>query len=130
MVNVAPTPRADVFGELRQIGAVRLDGVRRGIALLQRTKELRHSFLDDGGCALPHRASKGRTFRCAVASLHFFSSRADFSRRGTRSPFAPRMMLLVHAIQPVEREMGVNLGRRNVGVAEDGLHRAPKSGVL
>src|SRR5450759_3805018 len=39
-------------------------------------------------------------------------------------PPTPRMMLLVNPIQPVEREMRIDLRCRNVGMAEDGLHRA------
>ena len=40
------------------------------------------------------------------------------------------MMLLVHAVQPVERQMRVHLRGRDVGVPEDGLHRAQVGAVL
>ena len=40
------------------------------------------------------------------------------------------MMLRVHALQPVERNVGVNLRRRNVGVAKDGLHCPEISSIL
>ena len=40
------------------------------------------------------------------------------------------MMLRVHALQPVERDMGVNLRRRNIGVAEDSLHGAQVSAIF
>ena len=43
---------------------------------------------------------------------------------------AARMMLLVHPIQPIERQVRVNLRGRNIGVAEDGLHRAQVGAVL
>src|SRR5215469_9158554 len=36
----------------------------------------------------------------------------------------PGMMLLIHGLQPIEGQVRVDLGGRNVGVAEDCLHRA------
>ena len=43
---------------------------------------------------------------------------------------APRMMIFVHPIQPIQREVRINLRRRNVGMAENRLHRAQISTVL
>ena len=48
VVDLLPSPRADVSGEFCQIAAVGLDGVDRGIALAQRLQEMRDGFLDDG----------------------------------------------------------------------------------
>ena len=88
-----------------QIGAVGLDGVRRSVAFLQRANEPRHRLLDDG-------ALRACSFALPCPAL------------------AARMMLFVHAVQPVEREMGVHLRGRDVGVPEDGLHRAQVGAVL
>ena len=40
------------------------------------------------------------------------------------------MMLRIHALQAIERHVGINLRGRNVGVAEDGLHRAQVGSIL
>ena len=40
------------------------------------------------------------------------------------------MMLCIHALQPVERYMRINLRGRNVGMAEDRLHRAQIGAIL
>src|ERR1039458_10106489 len=40
------------------------------------------------------------------------------------------MMLRVHALRPVERNVRINMRGRYVGVAEDGLHRAQVGPIL
>ena len=40
------------------------------------------------------------------------------------------MMLCIHALQTIESDVRVNLRCRNVGVPEDGLHRAQIGTVL
>src|SRR5208337_991304 len=47
-----------------------------------------------------------------------------------QSALAAWVVLLVHAVQPVERKMRVHLRGRDVGVAEDGLYRAQVSAIL
>src|ERR1700735_2658293 len=41
-----------------------------------------------------------------------------------------RMMLLVHLVQPVKREMRVHLRGRNVGMTQNGLHCAQVGAIL
>src|SRR5208283_3820768 len=43
--------------------------------------------------------------------------------------FRPGMMFRIHALQPIQRHVGINLCSRNVGVPEDGLHR-PEIGPI
>src|ERR1700733_5232906 len=45
------------------------------------------------------------------------------------SRLRPRMMLLIYRPEPVERQMRVNLGCRNVRMAQDSLH-CPKVGAV
>ena len=40
------------------------------------------------------------------------------------------MMLRVHSLQPVERNVRINLRSRNIGVTENGLYRAQVGPVL
>ena len=40
------------------------------------------------------------------------------------------MVFLKHAFQTIESDMGINLSGRNVGVAEQGLHRAQVGAVF
>src|ERR1700675_4345527 len=40
------------------------------------------------------------------------------------------MMFRIHALQPVERYVGINLRGRNVGMSEDDLHCAQVSSIL
>ncbi len=40
------------------------------------------------------------------------------------------MMFRIHTFQPVERYVRINLRRRNVGVAEDGLHGSQIGAIL
>ena len=42
----------------------------------------------------------------------------------------PGMMFLIHGLQPVKRQMRVNLGSRNISVAKDGLHRAQVGAIF
>ena len=54
MIDVAPTLRTNVFGELRQVGAVGFNGMQRRIALFERAQEFRDGLLNDGCSALRH----------------------------------------------------------------------------
>ena len=40
------------------------------------------------------------------------------------------MMFLIHVLEAVEREMRINLGSRNVGVAENSLHGAQVGAIF
>jgi hypothetical protein len=40
------------------------------------------------------------------------------------------MVLLVHALQPIESQVRVNLRSRNIGMAKDGLDRAQVRAIL
>src|SRR3981081_3902497 len=46
------------------------------------------------------------------------------------SSLGSRMVFLIHGPQTIECQMRIHLGRRNIRVAEDGLHRAQVSTVL
>src|SRR5258708_2834101 len=46
------------------------------------------------------------------------------------SSLRPWMMLLINSPQAIECQMRVHLGRRNICVAQDGLHRAQISAIL
>ena len=48
MVELLPSARPGVGGEVRQVAAVCLDGMWRGIALAQVAKEIGNGFADDG----------------------------------------------------------------------------------
>src|SRR5262249_18293567 len=66
--------------------------------------------------------SQGRPFSCVpCASLSLW--RNGFSLRS-------RMMLRVHALQPVQCSMLINLRGRDVGMSEDRLHSAQVRAVL
>ncbi len=40
------------------------------------------------------------------------------------------MMLLIHILQPIQRQVRVDLRGRNIGMAEDRLHRAQVGAVF
>src|SRR5260370_39421865 len=46
------------------------------------------------------------------------------------SGLRPRLMFCVHALQSVQRDVGIDLRRRNVGVAENRLHGAQVGAVF
>src|SRR5882672_3160956 len=74
MIDVLPAARADVSGEVLKVAAVRLDGVRRGVTLAQRRKELRDSLPHDRrGWFWCHRSGSPRRPRATEKPKCFFS---------------------------------------------------------
>src|ERR1700723_3249101 len=63
----------------------------------------------------------------AFAGL-FAVTKSCFASASSR--FRPRVMLLINRSQPVERQMRVDLSRRNNGMAQDGLHRTQIGAIL
>ena len=71
-------------------------------------------------------------FHCPIFSVALPAlSAAEVCLRGEcSSRLRPRMMFLIHTLQPVERNVRVNLRGRNVGVPENSLHGAQIRSVL
>src|SRR5580700_7866669 len=148
VVDGLPIAFAEIGGKAVEVSGVGLDGVRGGIAPAQMAEEAVGGALDDGA-GLFHYVTRQTTnnSRRHEDTGNLFIRFLPGNSLANKTPIGispclrasvvnlalrsrSRMMLRVHAFQAVERNVGINLRRRNVGVAEDGLHGAQIGAVL
>ena len=114
VIDIGGLHFADVCDEAVQVFRIGEDRVGRGIALLQRAQKL----LD----------------RLGHGAFGAASRRRDSRGRGATSPLFMVFLLdawpqlrawvqFMDRLQSIERQMGIDLRGRNIGVAEDRLHR-------